>query len=160
MPISVASRDSSFRVSAALNAALVGVVRETLALEGCRAGEFSIALARDPELRELNNRWRQIDRATDVLSFPYAYERMRVDGDLIISLDRLFAQAKRYRVSPGKELLRLVVHGALHLCGHDHHRVAERQVMRSAEAAARRASAARVAALDRGLKALGRVDKH
>ena len=159
MPISVASRDNAFGVSAALRGALAGVFRETLALEGCRARDVSIVLSCDPELRELNRRWRKIDRATDVLSFPYAYERMRIDGDLIISLDRLAAQAKRYRVTPGKELMRLVVHGALHLCGHDHHRVAERQVMRSAEAAARRASAARVVALDRGLKALRRVDK-
>ena len=157
MPISVASRDSAFRVSAAFKFALAGVAREAFAMEGCRAGEVSIVLARDPELRELNRRWRKIDRATDVLSFPYAYERMRIDGDLIISLDRLAAQAKRYRVTPGKELMRLVVHGALHLCGHDHHRVAERREMRRAEVAARRACADRLAALDRGMAAFRRT---
>ncbi len=155
MPISVASRDSAFRLTVALRAALRGVVREALAVEGRRAGEISIVLTRDAELRELNKRWRKIDRTTDVLSFPYADERGRVDGDLIISLDRLVAQAKRYRVSVGNELARLVVHGALHLGGLDHHTMPERRVMRRAEAAARKACAGRVTALERGFGKLG-----
>lgn len=155
MPISVASRDSAFRVTVALRVALAGVAREALAVEGRRAGEISIVLTRDAELRELNQRWRKIDRATDVLSFPYADEAGRVDGDLIISLDRLVAQAKRYRVSVGNELTRLVVHGALHLCGLDHHTLAERRVMRRAEATARKACAGKVAALERGFGRLG-----
>ena len=151
MPISVASPDSSFRVTRDLTAALVVVVRTTLVLEAHRPGEISIVLARDSELRELNRRWRGIDRATDILSFPYADARGRIDGDLILSLDRLVAQARRFRVSVGDELVRLVVHGTLHLCGLDHHRVAERAHMRAREAAARRACAGRVAALDRAI---------
>jgi probable rRNA maturation factor len=151
MPISVASRDNSVRIPRAFAAALTAVVRVTLAGEDRRPGEVAIVLTRDAELRELNRRWRRIDRATDVLSFPYSDERGRIDGDLVISLDRLAAQAKRYRVSTGKELLRLVVHGTLHLCGHDHHKAGERTRMRSRERAAMRASAGRVAALDRVL---------
>ena len=135
MPISVASRASGYRVTAALRGALAGVVREALAGVERSPGTIAIVLARDPELRELNRRWRGIDRATDVLSFPYADRRGRIDGDLVISLDRLAAQAKRYRVSEANELARLVVHGALHLAGFDHHRVAERRVMRARERA-------------------------
>lgn len=153
MPISVASPSSGLRVTRPFAAALGAIVRATLAGESRRPGEIAIVLARDPELRELNRRWRRIDRATDVLSFPYADVRGRIDGDLVISLDRLAEQATRYRVSAGKELLRLVVHGALHLCGHDHHKPAERVLMRRREAVAMRAGAARVAALDRGLGA-------
>jgi len=149
MPTSVASRDSSVRIPAGAAAALRAVVRDTLAVAGRRPGDVAIVLARDPELRELNRRWRRIDRATDVLSFPYADERGRVDGDLVISLERLAAQAKRYRVSEGRELARLVVHGALHLAGHDHHRVAERRTMRAAERTALRAAAPAIAALER-----------
>jgi probable rRNA maturation factor len=59
-----------------------------------------------------------------------------VCGDVLISLDRTAAQAKRYRVTPGRELARLVVHGALHLCGHDHRRAGERARMRAREDAA------------------------
>ena len=131
MPISVATPPSLRASSPALRA----IVRGALAAEGRRAGEIAIVLTGDAELRELNRRWRGIDRATDVLSFPYETESA-ISGDLVISVDRVREQAKRYRVSPGRELARLVVHGALHLAGHDHHRAAERQLMRSRENAA------------------------
>ena len=150
MPISVASPANR----PGLATALAAVVRAALAIEGRRPGQIAIVLTHDAELRDLNRRWRGIDRATDVLSFPYTRDDRSVDGDLVISLDRLAAQAKRYRVTAGKELARLVVHGTLHLCGLDHHREAERRQMRRREAAAMRACAVRVAAIDR---ALGRV---
>ena len=150
MPISVASPDNRRR----LTTALAPVVRAALAIEGRRPGEIAIVLTRDAELRVLNRRWRGIDRATDVLSFPYACHGTRVDGDLVISLDRLRAQARRYRVTLGKELARLVVHGSLHLCGLDHHGVTERAHMRRREAAALRACSARVPAIDRALGAI------
>jgi probable rRNA maturation factor len=124
-----------------LAAPVRALVRLTLSLEGRRAGEVGVRLARDAELRELNRRWRGIDRATDVLSFAYDAEPGRtVSGDLVISLDRLVEQARRYRVRRGHELARLVVHGALHLVGHDHHRVGERRRMRRAEGRALRSA--------------------
>lgn len=136
---------------------LAALVRAALAGEGLRPGAVAIRLTGDAELRELNRRWRGIDRATDVLSFSYD-EGGRpagpaVNGDLVISLDRTRAQARRFRVSPGRELARLVIHGALHLAGHDHHRDAERKVMRARETAALRAARAAIAALDRALAA-------
>src|SRR5215831_14971371 len=143
MPISVATP----RNSRGLAAALRSILRRTLAAEGRRAGEITIVLTGDAELRELNRRWRGIDRATDILSFPYDTAHA-VSGDLVISLDRLREQAKRYRVSLGRELARLVVHGALHLAGHDHHRAAERRLMRTRENAALRLMRADVAKLD------------
>src|SRR5437867_5468159 len=109
------------------------VMRATLEQEGARLGEIGLVLTGDAELRALNRRWRGIDRATDVLSFPYGPpDASRVSGDLVISIDRALAQARRYRVSFGRELARLVIHGTLHLAGHDHHRPAERQRMRRA----------------------------
>jgi probable rRNA maturation factor len=122
-------------------------MRRALGKEDRRAGEIAIVLTGDAELRELNRRWRGIDRATDVLSFPYE-TAPAVSGDLVISLDRLREQAKRYGVSLGRELARLVVHGALHLAGHDHHRVAERRLMRTRENAVLRLVRGEVARLD------------
>lgn len=127
------------------------IVGGTLAREGRRAGEIGISIAGDAELRALNRRWRGIDRATDVLSFPYDAAAERVDGDLVISADRLRAQARRFRVSVARELARLVVHGTLHLAGLDHHRAAERRHMRARERAALRAAAAEIAAMERGM---------
>ena len=168
MPISVATPPSARGLSAALRA----IVRLALAQEGLQPGEIAIVLAGDAELRALNRRWRGIDRATDVLTFIYGdsghepkepdlvlklgrmrraparHARTLVSGDLVISLDRVAEQAKRYRVSRGRELARLVIHGALHLAGHDHHRPAERRIMRESEERALRLAASDVRRLE------------
>jgi probable rRNA maturation factor len=132
-----------------LSAPLRAIVRGTLALQGARAGEIGVRLSFDPELRALNRRWRGIDRATDVLSFPYQDAAAQaISGDLVISMDRAVEQARRYRVSLGRELARLVIHGTLHLAGHDHHRAGERLRMREAESRAMRETRASIRALD------------
>lgn len=147
MPISVGKPRSFPAVTVPLRA----IVTTTLALEKLRAGEIGIVLTDDATSRALNRRWRSIDRATDVLSFDYGTRDGRVSGDLVISLDRLRAQAKRFRVTPGQELARLVIHGTLHLAGHDHHREGERRRMRALERRALAESRLRLATLARTL---------
>jgi len=151
------------RGSKALAAPLRALITAALAPEGLRIGEIAIVLTDDAALRELNRRWRGIDRATDVLSFSYdetgpqetirpATRRARsVEGDLVISLDRMRDQAKRFGVTDGAELARLVVHGALHLAGLDHQRAAERKAMRLREDAVLRRGAKAVRELNRRL---------
>lgn len=165
MPISVAIRGSS----RGLTAPLSRIVRATLLLERRMPGEIAIVLADDATLRSLNHAWRGIDRATDVLSFSYdevaeaarprrarpaprTRTSRRVNGDLVVSLERMRDQARRYRVTPARELARLVVHGTLHLTGHDHARAAERGRMRRREAAALRACATAIRSLDLALR--------
>ena len=166
MPVSVASSPSVTRLAAPLRA----LVTLALALEGRRAGEIGVLLTDDRAVRELNRRWRGIDRATDVLSFgddeapALAPHRRRgalgapaapgrVSGDLAISLDRLRVQARRYRVTPGRELARLVIHGVLHLAGFDHRRPAERRTMRARESRTLQSAGREIARLDRALRA-------
>lgn len=156
MPISVGSPRNAARLARPLAA----LVRATLASRGLKAGDIAIRLTGDAELRELNRRWRGLDRATDVLSFPRddagPLPGARVHGDLAISIARMEEQARRYRVSPGAELARLVVHGALHLAGLDHQSGAERRRMRRCEAAALAAGGGAIAALNRALGGAGR----
>ncbi len=152
MPISLTAPDSFRRLAAPLGA----VVRAVLAQEERRAGEIAIVLAGDRELRELNRAWRRIDRATDVISFAYDEHEpdaatRPVGGDLVISMARVAEQARRFRVTPGSELARLVVHGVLHLCGHDHVHAGERTLMRLREDKALRAVKAAVKRLDAAL---------
>jgi len=136
---------------------LKSIVRDTLALEGRRPGELAIVLSADAGLRELNRRWRGIDRATDVLSFGYEDDAAlaaatRVSGDLVISMDRVAEQARRFRVSAGDELARLAIHGVLHLAGFDHQDTAERARMRAREEAAMRRTRPARATLARMLR--------
>jgi probable rRNA maturation factor len=141
MPISVRSERG---VAKKLVAPLRGLIRSTLKQEGRSVGEISVMLTDDATMRTLNRQWRGIDRATDVLSFGYdASSEGPVSGDLVISLDRLRVQARRYRVTEAKELARLAIHGTLHLCGLDHQRAAERKLMRRRERVAMKAAAPR-----------------
>lgn len=149
MPISVTTPRGLARLGPALRA----LVRQVLRGESRRAGEIAVVLSDDQLLREINADWRGIDRATDVISFAYDEREpdaatRAVRGDLLVSLDRVHEQAKRYRVSAGTELARLVVHGTLHLCGHDHVRAGDRRAMRIREELAVRAARPLARALD------------
>ncbi len=80
--------------------------------------EVSILLTDDRGIRGLNRRFRNIDRPTDVLSFPMEDERLL--GDIAISVETAIRQAGDFKVSLEEEMARLVVHGLLHLLGYDH----------------------------------------
>lgn len=98
---------------------------------------MTIIFVDDAYIRQLNRTYRHLDRATDVLSFEMEDDTtpdQDLLGELYISIDRTRDQAVRYHVSVEDELHRLVVHGCLHLLGYDHHRTAERKVMRGKEA--------------------------
>lgn len=93
-------------------------------------------------IRRLNRQYRNIDRATDILSFPYTDPRSvrtgrqvadRLLGELIIASEQLVLQARRAGRSPKSELRDLLIHGWLHLLGHDHVKPAERAAMRRFE---------------------------
>lgn len=85
-------------------------------------GRATVRLAGAEEMRALNRRYRGIDRATDVLSFPLG-ERLpggRYAGDILICVPLAAAQARAANHSPAHELLLLAIHGLLHLKGMDH----------------------------------------
>jgi probable rRNA maturation factor len=109
-----------------------------------RAGsELSLALVDDAAIAALNLRFRGVGAATDVLSFSledglHADRRGALLGDVVISLETAARQARRARRSLDDEVLRLLIHGALHLVGHDHVRAAEARAMRAEERRIRR----------------------
>lgn len=95
--------------------------------------ELTITFIDDLRMRELNNEYRNIDRATDVLSFPQDGPQPYLLGDIVISVETARRHALRYGVTLDEEILRLVVHGALHLLGYDHKKKSEREAMRARE---------------------------
>jgi probable rRNA maturation factor len=87
------------------------------------AGEVTVLVTGDAELRQLNRDFRGKDKPTDVLSFPSAEEpaqRGRKGGDIAISLDRAKAQAREMNHPLLVEVKVLTLHGMLHLSGLDH----------------------------------------
>ena len=92
----------------------------------------NIILTDDRYLRDLNYRFRGKDRPTDVLAFPLDADEGLL-GEIYISIETARRQAAEYRVTLREEVLRLVVHGTLHLCGYDHHENGETNVIRKRE---------------------------
>lgn len=107
-----------------------------LAALGRGGSELSVLLTTDRRIRTLNRRWRDIDRATDVLSFPLAEPPGSgpLLGDVVVSLDTAVRRAGRDGRRVQAELDRYLAHGLLHLLGFDHRRPAEARRMARAEA--------------------------
>lgn len=107
---------------------------------------ISITLTTPAEIRKINKEYREIDKETDVLSFPM-FEKNELDemvkeqnnqipetiGDIVISVDRVKEQAEEYGHSFERELAYMVVHGFYHLMGYDHMVEEDKKIMREKE---------------------------
>ena len=88
--------------------------------------EISILFIGDQGIRDLNQRFRSVDRSTDVLSFSQLSEGLTeisgtlILGDVAISLETALRQTKKHGLSLEEELTLLLIHGILHLLGYDH----------------------------------------
>ena len=112
------------------------VIRTALAAEGVTVPcEVDVLLTNDENIHTVNREMREVDRATDVLSFPeFDLTPGEVPteedadpgtglvplGDMVISMEHVAAQAKEYGHSNRRELAYLVTHSVLHLLGYDH----------------------------------------
>jgi probable rRNA maturation factor len=112
---------------------LAAAVRRVLAAEGYDTGQVSIAVVDDAEMHALNCRHLDHDYPTDVLSFSLERQGGRIEGDIVASAQYAAAQAPRYGWAVRDELLLYVVHGALHLAGHDDAEPAARSAMQALE---------------------------
>ncbi|MCI8362112.1 MAG: rRNA maturation RNase YbeY [Clostridia bacterium] len=108
---------------------------------------ISVTLTSPTIIRKLNNEYRNIDKETDVLSFPM-FEKSEIDeivknkqkqlaketiGDIIISVQRVKQQAVEYEHSFERELSYMLVHGFYHLMGYDHIQEQDKNKMRPKE---------------------------
>ncbi len=107
-------------------------IETCLERQGLAGSEVSLSIVDDREMHELNLRYRNVDRTTDVLSFPLEEERPKEPcllGDIVVSAPRARQQAGEYGHSLLREMSFLVVHGTLHLLGYDHMTPEEDQEM-------------------------------
>jgi len=110
------------------------VVRVVLEGESVADAEISLAFVDNPTIHQLNKRYLQHDEPTDVLSFPLSDPGSRkLAGELVLGAEIAQAQAAERGHDVQAELALYVIHGLLHLCGHDDHAPADRQVMRQRE---------------------------
>jgi probable rRNA maturation factor len=142
MGILVRCEDVEWDVSAAGPEAFTqAILQQPMAELAPDGAEVSVLFVSDQRMRELNREYRSIDRATDVLAFALndepeneTSEALTLDpvlGDIVISLDTARRQAAERAATPADEIALLLLHGLLHLLGHDHAGAEEEQTMRS-----------------------------
>lgn len=114
-----------------------------------RKTEICISFIDDNGMRELNKTYRQMDKTTDVLSFPQDVTNLTLDlnaaiafknknqtlilGDIIISVDTAKKHTKINRNTLKEEIVKLIIHGILHLLGYDHEKKKDAKLMREKE---------------------------
>lgn len=133
------------------------VVEKAIEIEGCPyETEINVLLTGNEEIHEANRNFRDIDRPTDVLSFPMVDYNLPADfslvderpecylnpetdelllGDIMISVDKVYEQAEEYGHSRKREFAFLIAHSMLHLLGYDHIEDEERAVMEAKQEA-------------------------
>lgn len=100
---------------------------------------INIIVVNDKKIKELNNKYRNKNIETDVLSFALEeendiiYTDFRLLGDIYISINKVKGQAREYNHSVKREICYLTVHGVLHLLGYDHMNEEEKKEMRKLE---------------------------
>jgi probable rRNA maturation factor len=103
----------------------------------CICGNIHIIICNDEELHQINLSFLNHDSYTDIITFDESETgvsgKKTLHGELYISSDRIAENAVKYKVSFQQELLRVMVHGILHLCGFSDKTKTQRQQMRNLE---------------------------
>ncbi len=107
-------------------------VRAVAASYNKRAGEVAYVFCDDEKILEVNRQYLKHDYYTDIITFDYS-NRRRISGDMVISLDTVRTNAEQFAKSYDSELLRVIIHGVLHLCGINDKGPGEREIMEQHE---------------------------
>ena len=133
-------RQDFFVISDELKEKIIKCIKTSLIVEGKYMDniEVSVSFVTNDEIKEINSKFRNIDKETDVLSFPMDFEFYEKDmpyilGDIIISTEKSIEQANDFQHSIDREILYLVCHSVFHLLGYDHIEKSDKEIMRNKE---------------------------
>ena len=138
MDIIITNEPENLTVPDGLEDAVKRAAEKVAALYDLGSAEVSVTLTDDAHIHALNRTYRGVDRPTDVLSFALTESdeptvqggpETEILGDLVLSVERVAAQAETYGHSLRREAAFLTVHGMLHLLGYDHMEDEEREEM-------------------------------
>ncbi|HHV40379.1 MAG TPA: rRNA maturation RNase YbeY [Bacteroidales bacterium] len=109
-------------------------IQQVLKEKGKEAGDINIILCNSDEVLELNKKYLNHNYQTDVITFPYSHpDELRLSGDVFIDVQTVAKNATLYRQTMSNELLRVIIHGILHLTGMNDQTEEELKLMRRAE---------------------------
>lgn len=112
--------------------AVTAWLRSVAAGYGRKIGELAYIFCDDAKIIEVNRQYLGHDYYTDVITFDDD-EGDVINGDIFISLDTVLSNSKKFHTAYEQELLRVIVHGVLHLCGINDKGPGEREIMEAAE---------------------------
>ena len=95
-------------------------------------GDLNFIITNDKIVRKLNIEYLDHNYFTDVIAFDYS-ENVVLNGEVYISIDTVKKNAVKYKVSLNSEIIRVIIHGTLHLCGIDDKSSEEKNIMRELE---------------------------
>ncbi|MDR0364220.1 MAG: rRNA maturation RNase YbeY [Bacteroidales bacterium] len=107
-------------------------LRKIIIEEGYKTGEVNYIFCSDEYLSKLNLQYLNHKTLTDIITFDYS-ERNIISGDIFISIERVRENAVKFAASVQEELLRVIAHGVLHLCGYKDKSEEEQKLMRQKE---------------------------
>ena len=110
-------------------------IEEVAASHSRRVGNLNYLFVDDEEILVANRQFVNHDYYTDIITFDYS-RGDRISGDIMISLDTVASNAEKFGVLYFRELLRVIIHGVLHLVGINDKGPGEREIMEAAENAA------------------------
>lgn len=107
-------------------------IKKVIENEGKELGDLNIILTRDKELLELNKTYLYRKYLTDVITFEYNQEK-KISGDIYLSVERIRENALKFNERVDREILRVIIHGILHLMGYRDKKDEEQTKMRQKE---------------------------
>jgi len=107
-------------------------LRQVAAKEGKKTGQLRYIFVSDEIILDINKKYLQHDDYTDIITFDDSTDET-ISGEMYVSIDTVRSNAKEYQVEFRNELLRVMVHGVLHLCGYRDTTTSEQQRIRKAE---------------------------
>jgi len=108
------------------------VVKEIVSSEGKQLGEIGIIFERDEDLLKINKNFLQHNYFTDVITFDYN-RKNKIMGDILISIDTVRRNAVKYNQDFMTEIIRVIIHGVLHLSGYEDKSDKDKQTVRAME---------------------------
>jgi len=129
--ITIQNRQRTKRVNVALlKRVTANLLQEQLQLTSV---ELGISLVGDKEMTRINEHFLQHEGSTDVITFDHAEPGTQTHGELFICVDEAVRQSKQFKTTWQSEVVRYIVHGVLHLRGHDDRHAKPRQMMKHEE---------------------------
>ncbi|NCD69384.1 rRNA maturation RNase YbeY [Mucilaginibacter agri] len=123
--------DVSFKLTDKLK--LKKWITEAIMAEGYKLQELNYIFCSDQYLLQMNQQYLDHDTLTDIITFDNSETPGKIVGDIFISIERIWENAEKFKVSKMRELQRVVIHGALHLVGYADKKPADKKLMTEKE---------------------------